>query len=1156
MKKKRTTHGCDKPWAKLFLVMRLSVVLFFAFVFAVQAKSFSQSSNLSLNITKAKLIDVLDLIEEQTDYYFYFNMSLDQYQVNQVRVENKDIREVLNLLLPDLGLNYEVVDRYIVIKGTGEPGVPLGRLAQQIRTVSGRVTDASGVPIPGATVAVKGTHKGTITDTNGNYTINEVPGDAVIVFSFVGMKTQETAIAGQRILNISLAEETIGIEEVVAIGYGTQKRQDLTGAISSVSASQIEKVPVTTVSQALQGRMSGVQITNNDGAPGAGVSVLIRGVGSFGNNSPLYVVDGYPISGGLSSINPNDIASIDILKDASSAAIYGNRASNGVVIITTRRGKKGTLEVSFDALYSVQSEPDFYDVLDAKTFAEFAVEIADKESYPILPEWRNASSLRNIDWQKVVYKPGIRQNYNLSLRGGSNKVQASLSLGLIDQEGIVKKSDYRRFNSAMTLDFTPAKWLKSATDMKYAYSDGTTLFGSGQGGVGWLTKQIPTMTGNPLTDQVKDDHGNYGYYTKDASAVTDNDNIVALLETRDKVNATHNLNASTYLELTPVNGLKIKTNFGISYNGYSGYDFVPKNERIYPTKEATYSQSADNSFEWLWENTVNYSKTFGQHAIEFLGGISAQENTYRTLSASGTGLVSDELRNVGSLKTVSTSGYQQIWSLSSQFSRLTYKLMDRYIITGTIRRDGSSRFARGNKYGTFPSVSSSWKVKDENFMANVEAISDLKIRASYGEAGNQSIGLFQYEANYTTGSSASNNRGYVFGQNGTYVDGLVLSHLPNPDLKWETSRQTDIGIDLATFSNKLRLTVDYFEKESSDFLLNIQVPSQTGFETATRNVGSIENRGFEFAIEYRNSEREFKYGISANLTTLKNKILSFADGLKSVSNFSNLNFPNYGAHSWQVFSQSTIGGSVGEFYGFRTDGIIQTQGEVDALNAAAKAKNGASAYYITSGTAPGDRKFLDLDGDARITDADREILGSPIPKFFGGLNLDGTYRNFDFNVFFNFTYGNEIFNYAKRNMMSLSTISGLGVENVGRDFYENRWKENAPSTTYPRAVRSDVSGNTRPSDAFIEDGSYLRLKNLQIGYSLPQPVITRLSLTKVRLFVSAQNLLTVTNYSGLDPEMGESVSSSGVGGGITAFGLDVGTYPSSRFYSVGLNVQF
>jgi len=1154
MKKKRTIHGWNRPWVKLFLVMRLSVILFFAFVFAAQAKSFSQSSTLSLNMTKARLIDVLDQIEELTDYYFYFNMNLDQYQVSQIKAENKDIREVLNLMLSDLGLDYKIVDRYIVIKQAGEESSDIA--SQQRKSVSGKVTDASGTPIPGATITVKGTHKGTITDSNGDYMISDIPGDALLVFSFVGMKTQEIVVSDVSILNVRLAEETIGIEEVVAIGYGTQKRQDLTGAISSVSASQIEKVPVTTVSQALQGRMSGVQITNNDGAPGAGVSVLIRGIGSFGNNSPLYVIDGYPVSGGLSGINPNDIASIDILKDASSAAIYGNRASNGVVIITTKRGKKGMLEVSFDALYSVQSEPDFYDVLDAKTFAEFAVEIADKESYPILPEWRDPSSLRNIDWQKEVYMPGLRQNYNFSMRGGSDKLQASLSLGLIDQTGIVKKSDYRRFNGAVTLDFTPKKWFKSATDIKYAYSDGTTLFGSGQGGVGWLTKQIPTMTGNPLTDQVKDENGSYGYYTKDASAVSDNDNIIAVLETRDKVNATHNLNASTYLELTPVEGLKLKSNFGISYDGYSGYDFVPKNERRYPVREATYSQSSDNSFEWLWENTINYSRTFGNHSFDLMGGVSAQENTYRVLSASGTGLMSDELRNVGSLKTVATTGYQQIWSLSSQFSRLTYKLMDRYIITGTIRRDGSSRFAKGNKYGTFPSVSGSWKIKDENFMANVNAISDLKVRVSYGEAGNQSIGLFQYEANYTTGSSASNNRGYVFGQNKTYVDGLVLSHLPNPDLKWETSKQTDIGIDLSTFNSKLRFTADYFRKESRDFLLNIQVPSQTGFTTATRNVGSIENKGFEFSVEYRNSERGFKYGIAANLTTLKNKILSFADGLTSVSNFSNLNFPNYGAHSWQVFSQSTIGGSVGEFYGFRTDGIIQTQAEIDALNSAAQAKNGGSTYYITSATAPGDRKFVDLSKDDRITDADREILGSPIPKFFGGLNFDATYHHFDFNVFFNFTYGNEIFNYAKRNLMSLSTISGLGVENVGRDFYENRWKENVPSSVYPRAVRSDLSGNTRPSDAYIEDGSYVRLKNVQIGYSLPQSVISRLSLTKVRLFVSAQNLLTITGYSGLDPEMGESVSSSGVGGGITAFGLDVGTYPSSRFFSIGLNVQF
>ena len=1153
MKKKRFFPG--NKWSgikKLLLVMKLTTLFLFFSVMAMAARSYSQNARFDLNVKNATIIQVFDEIEQVTDFGFLFKT--DQLDLNKrytLDIKNTNVEKIMNEVLDKDLYSWNIIERTIVITKTGS-GMSQDRSPQK---VTGKVTDLTGQPLPGVTVVVKGTTVGTITDSNGKYTLTGLPDHANLVFSFVGMKSQEVPV-DMPVININLQEETIGLEEVVAIGYGTMKKSDLTGSISSVDASQIQKVPVTTVSQALQGRMSGVQVTNNDGSPGSGVSVLIRGVGTFGDNTPLYVVDGYPLSGGISSLNPSDIASIDVLKDASSAAIYGNRAANGVVIITTKRGSKDGFHISFNATTSVQNRPKTYDVLDAQEFATIATEIADKEGAPILDEWRNPSSLKTIDWQEVMYRAGIKQNYNLSIRGGTDKSQSSVSLGYTDQKGIVEFSNYRRFNAAVALDFTPKKWFKSSTDIKYSYSDGKTIFGSGQGGIGRLAKLIPTMTGNPLTDEVKDKNGNYGYYTKDVTAVKDNENMYARMESNDQKNSGHNLNASTFLEFTLTDGLKIKSNFGITYNASSGYNFYPYDDRVSPARDATYSQSATNSMEWLWENTISYSKKFGIHAIDIVGGVSAQENTYRTLSSSGNGLISDELRNVGSLSTVSSSGYQQTWSLASQFGRATYKLMDRYIITATVRRDGSSRFSKGNKYGIFPSVSGAWRIKEENFMKNADAISNLKFRASYGEAGNQNIGLFQYESTYTTGSSASNNRGYIFGQTKTFYDGLVLAYLPNPDLKWETSKQTDVGLDLGFLNNKLAITADYYRKTSKDFLLDIEVPSQTGFETATRNVGSIRNTGLEFSVDYHNYDHEFKYGIRANITTVKNKILKFADGLDAVSNFSTLDFPNYGSYSWQVFSMSRVGGSIGEFYGFKTDGIIQTQTEIDALNAKAREKNGPTDYYIASGTAPGDRKFVDMDGDGMITDNDRVALGSPLPDFFGGITFDGSYKQFDFSIFFNCSYGNKIFNYAKRNLISMGGNGSVGLENISLDFYKNRWKETNPTNEYPRAVWSDVSGNSRPSDVFIENGSYLRLRNVEVGYTLPESVTGKISLSEVRFFMSAQNLFTITGYSGLDPEMGESVSSSGVSGGITAFGLDVGTYPSSRFFTLGLNIQF
>lgn len=1027
----------------------------------------------------------------------------------------------------------------------------------QTRTVKGKVVDKANEPLIGVAVNIKNTSQGSITDFEGNYSIQVNTENAVLVFSYIGYDKQEIKVGARNVIDVVMHEASIALDQVVVVGYGTSKRGDVTGSISSIDAAEIKKVPVVNVGQALQGRMSGVQVTNNDGTPGAGVQVLIRGVGSFGDNSPLYVVDGYP-GASISNLNPSDIQSIDVLKDASAAAIYGNRAANGVVIITTKRGNADKMQLSVDATVSVQFKPSTFDVLNAQDFASLATEISKKENAPVLDAWANPSGLRTIDWQDLMYRAGLKQNYNLSLRGGSEKVQTSISLGLTNQEGVVRFSDYKRYNIALTQDYKPLKWLKSSTSLRYAYTDNKTVFGSGQGGVGRLAKLIPTMTGNPLTDEVENANGVFGFYDKNANAVRDNENVYARSKSNDQKNISHNLIANTSLEINPFKGLVFKTNFGISYGASSGYDFNPYDDRVPTTRLATYRQYASNSFEYLWENTLNYSNTFGKHSIDVLGGVSIQENTARNMSVYGEGLSSDGLRNLGSLQTMrDISGNQQTWSLASQFARLTYKFAERYILTGTVRRDGSSRFMRGNRWGVFPSVSAAWRIKEESFLKDVDFISNLKLRASYGEAGNQNIGLFQYQSSYTTGKRSS-NYGYVFGQDKTYIDGMVQAFLPNPNLKWETSKQTDIGIDLGFFNNKLMLTADYYIKKSSDFLLEIQMPAQTGFNKATRNVGSVKNNGFEFSVDYRDNSHDFKYGVNVNLTTVKNKIERLSPGKDAVANLQSLDFPTTGNTSWAVFSMSKVGGSIGEFYGFQTDGIIQNQAEIDALNANARRLNqDDNVWYIASGTAPGDRKFIDQNGDGVITDADRVSLGSPLPKFYGGINLSGEYKGFDFNLFFNYSVGNKILNFVKRNLISMGGEGSIGLQNVGKEFYDNRWTETNPTNKYPRAVWSDVSGNSRVSDAFVEDGSYLRLKNIEVGYTLPANILKKASISKLRIFASVQNLFTITGYSGMDPEIGQSMSSStGVAGGVTASGVDVGIYPYSRFFTMGFNLEF
>jgi TonB-linked SusC/RagA family outer membrane protein len=481
---------------------------------------------------------------------------------------------------------------------------------------------------------------------------------------------------------------------------------------------------------------------------------------------------------------------------------------------------------------------------------------------------------------------------------------------------------------------------------------------------------------------------------------------------------------------------------------------------------------------------------------------------------------------------------------------LAYRFTDRYIITGTVRHDGSSRFGPGKKWGVFPSLAAAWNISQEPFMENVKFLSNLKLRGSWGKAGNQNIGLFQYDPTYTMGTSLSDNRGYVFGNPKAYYPGFVQNNLANANLTWETSIQSDGGIEASFLDGRINFTADYYDKKSINFLLDLPVPAQTGFITEAKNVGSIKNSGLELSLEYRESSKEFKWSASVNMTTLVNKVLSFTEGVTSISNFSNaLGFQDYGGNIWTVYSQSMIGGNIGAFYGFKTAGIYQTQAEIDAANAGAQAKYGATAFYQTSLTSPGDRRFVDVNGDGIITDADRKIIGSPIPKMYGGLHFDASYKQFDFSVFLYGSYGNDIFNYAKRNLETFDFAAGVGIQNIGVEYYNNYWKPDRPSNEYPRLLAYDQVGNNRPSDAYVEDGSYIRLKNLQIGYTLPTTIADKIHSSKIRVFVAGQNLVTFTKYSGLDPEIGDQ-------GGVTGSGIDVGSYPTSRYYSLGLNVAF
>jgi len=1036
--------------------------------------------------------------------------------------------------------------------------------------VTGKITGSDGKPVPGASVTVKGTTTVTQTDNNGEFSISASP-NATLEITAIGFATVEVKVGNRTSVDATLQLSSSQLEQVVVVGYGTQRRKDVTGAISSVNAATIEKVPVTTAQQALQGRAAGVQIINNDASPGSNISVLIRGVGSLasGGNNPLYVVDGYPTTGGINNINPNDIASIDVLKDASATAIYGIRAANGVVIITTKKGIRNKTQVSLDAYISVQDKPKEYNLLNAQQFAALSneVEAADPtHSYQGLPIWHTPNALHTVDWQNAVYGQGLTQNYTVGIRGGSDKVQAAMSFGYYDQKGIVIGSYFKRYSLNLNLDYQATSWLKSSTSVKYSYQDANTPLGTGN--LLNVATNPPTMdSGSRLTTQIKDANGHYGFYNPLKNVVSGFGNPVYSVETNQSSNITNYILASSSLEATIANGLKIKTNAGANVNNYAGFYLQPEDNRAslqYPgtiVSPANYHQTLNRTFEWLWENTVAYDKTFGSHTINFVGGISAQENTWTGMGGGGIppntvtrdlSLVSNLTLDQNTPGTNSGNG-QNTYSLASEFARLTYQFEDKYMITGTIRRDGSSKFDTGHKYGTFPSVAVGWRIKNESFLKDANWLSDLKIRGSWGEVGNESpIGLFQYQSLYAgnypsnVNGGGNDNLGYPF--NKIYQNGIAQIQPANPTLKWETDKQTDIGMDAAFMHGALTLTADYFIRDSKDFLLRLASPAQTGYNYITRNVGSMSNKGWEIAANYNGTvSKDFQYGIGATFTTIKNELTSITSGTDFVTNFGGLNLNGF--QGWDEFTRSYIGQPVGEFFGYKAIGIYQSQAQIDDLNAKAP----GHIYRPGAVAVPGDRYFADITGDGLVNADDRVPIGNPQPKFFGGLNLDATYKAWDINLYFYGSYGNKILNYVEANLESLARRGGVGSENVSETYFQNHWTPTNPSNRYARAVGTpgdNSSINNVPSSVWIEDGSFLKFKNLSIGYTLPASLLSRYAISRARLYVSSQNLFTITNYTGLDPEIGIR------NGNATQNGVDNGTYPSSRFFTFGLSVTF
>ncbi|HEX8328935.1 MAG TPA: TonB-dependent receptor [Hymenobacter sp.] len=994
--------------------------------------------------------------------------------------------------------------------------------------VKGRVTDKStGQGLPGVTVLVKGTNVGSSTDVDGNFSVEAPDGNATLVISFIGYATQEISVNNAQTIAVALATDAKALDEVVVVGYGTLRREDVTGAISSVKAQDIRTEGTNTLTRSLQGRVAGVQIESNTGAPGAGLRVLVRGAGSFNGTSPLYVVDGVWV-GDINYLQPSDIASIDVLKDASAASIYGAQGANGVVLITTKSGKKGPIKLDASGYYGAQKITKMLDVLNAEEWARVSNAAHVNANVTPLAIAKDPAALgAGVDWQKEIYRVAPVQNYTLGASGGGDNYNFSISGGYFGQQGIVKETNYNRLNLRIKSDFTKGRLkVGESIIMSQEYWRYTAGGWGGQGGnpSGSALKMIPAF---PIYNP--DAVGGYGGATGPVVNVA---NPVAMLYLEVPENRSYNAIINAYAEVSLIEGLKYKYNMGYTpgFGAYYQYTSPYSVGSLFNNLDADLNESRSQSNNWLHENTLTYAKTFGKHNFNVLAGYTFQNNKYRGLGASKSNLPAGlAVLDVGSLNPVATGNANESATIS-YLGRLVYSFNDRYVFTGTFRRDGSSKFGRDYRQGNFPSVALAWNAINEPFFQPLqEVVSNLKVRGSYGVLGNQNFQNYLYYATIVP------NTNYVIGTGQTLWGGAIQNSLVNPDIKWEETRTSNVGIDWGFFNNKLTLSTDYFVRSSKDAIIPVPLPGSLGsINNPPVNAGTISNHGFEAALNYTNTHGDFTYTLLGTATAIRSKVDKLSSGSQQLTASS----PTFQS------APATVGQAglpLGAFYLIKANGIFQSQEEVDAHN-----KNGVK---IQPNAKPGDIRFVDYNGDGQISAADRQLLGDPTPKFSYGFGSNLAWKGLDLSFYFQGTYGNKIYNGVRQDLEGMNLEQNYGAATL------NAWTPENRNTDVPRAVINDPNGNAQTSSRFLESGSYLRLRTLQLGYTIPSAAVSALKVSSLRVYVSADNLFTLTDYSGYDPDLGRQSNDNLE---ILNRGVDrgYGIYPLSRTAVAGVQLSF
>ncbi|RKE04110.1 SusC/RagA family TonB-linked outer membrane protein [Marinifilum flexuosum] len=1006
-------------------------------------------------------------------------------------------------------------------------------IQQNQKTITGKVVDEQNLPLIGVNILVKGTTIGTVTDFDGNFQL-DVPANGVIKFSFIGYVDQEITIGNETTLNIVLKEDVQGLNEVVVVGYGTQKKSDLTGAVASIKAEDLAKTPSSNPVNSLQGKVAGVTITKYGGAPGAGSNITIRGIGTIGNNNPLYIIDGLP--GSMSLLNPDDIASIEVLKDGAAAAIYGSRAANGVVLITTKKGKAGKVNVDFNMHVGSVKAIDQLDLLDSEGYVAVHKMMYENAGETV-PAYATAPITANTDWQDEVSRTAMQQFYNVSINGGNDLGYYGISGSWNDEEGTLIGSKYLKKTLRAKLGMEKGR-LKVDANISYAETNSE--------GAKFSLRDTYNLT--PLITPFDED-GNVQLTHGDMPA---NANPYAnhINKKGEKDLQYFTANITGRLKLT--DWLSYQVNLGLINSNDIEWSYHPKFERSPKDGEdwIYYGEERNNYRSQIMEHLINFNKDFGKHSVSAVAGYTASKITNNWIganvtgkktvySAEGSNVITNDIPagfldpkfmtlNGGEGGTYSASGSNNKYTRTSILGRVNYSFDSKYLVQVTARRDGSSKFGKNERYGTFPSFALGWRITEEDFMSSYDFIDNLKLRASWGKLGNEiTLGLYQYETLIYSGTGS--NTGYVKGTGANPWTGSTTWDVANPDLKWETTISKNLGLDFALFNSKITGTANYYNTTTEDMLVVNKLAGSAGINDPIVNVGEIENKGFELELGYHKNQGDFTFNINGTLTSIKNEVLSLADTDQSLFGeglkFGTSHFP----------TQTKVGTEIGAFYLYQADGIFQSMDEVNAhVNSEGK--------LLQKYAKAGDIRFKDMNGDGVIDPKDKVYSGSGIPDFTYSLSFDAKYKGFDFSMMFYGSHGNDLYNGNRYYLENMS---------AGQNFLAttlNAWTEDNRNTSMPRAVLGDPNGNTRESTRYLEDGSFLRLKNIELGYTLPKDVISRIGITKCRVYVNAQNIWTSTDYSGIDPEVGR--------GGVLDQGIDRSFYPINKSFFAGIQLSF